>query len=449
MKWLIFLLLVSCGKHEQPKALDLNDNDGDLIVNQEDQDKDIANYRSLSMVSGKMNFIGNEKYEFSFSNGRNLKEDSLDLIVGDHDYNHRDHFFSEWAELKLYGDKKSITIKDEITTLNFIFDEQDDNPDEVILVNGKEKKKVADWKPFTKISILRHDLDDVLNGRASFHVRKKDIKSKFSDQSADKTIEDKTNKIYKYDGTKASVYYVAKTLNDAELLKIMNVTSLKNLNDEKLFFNSHEQGSNEWFQRIYENGDRVLYYGKIQDIKISFLEKFSYKKTLLRRENGRAVTALTVTNNKDEPVYLKIRPGKIVRTFKDEQRIKNFSKKAHDDEIIYTCFYNFRDVASEKYLVPTISEFLQTLKQPLKQDEDFKIKENQDEKGIFWEMIIYPKINNMRLDLFEQSSETYTTTGYTFKTCESGQKPKESMPQYQTNVEASLNFEIESYSLRQ
>ncbi len=55
MKWLILLALVaSCGKHTQPKALDLHDSDGDQIQNFEESDFDkyVANVESLSEVKG-------------------------------------------------------------------------------------------------------------------------------------------------------------------------------------------------------------------------------------------------------------------------------------------------------------------------------------------------------------------------------------------------------------
>ena len=58
MKWLLLILLVSCGKEEMPKAIDLRDADGDQIINAEEINDDvyIADFTPINEINGQLSF---------------------------------------------------------------------------------------------------------------------------------------------------------------------------------------------------------------------------------------------------------------------------------------------------------------------------------------------------------------------------------------------------------
>lgn len=84
MKWLILLALVSaCGKHQEPKALDYRDSDGDQIQNYQETelDKYVANFESLGSISGVLRFNAEKTIELTFNNEHDLNTKTLDLMT--------------------------------------------------------------------------------------------------------------------------------------------------------------------------------------------------------------------------------------------------------------------------------------------------------------------------------------------------------------------------------
>ena len=90
MKWILILILFSCGKHETPTTLDCSDNDGDAIANCNEErfgsDKFVADLTPQFQINGEMTFfLGNEIRRHNtviLSNQRDLSKEIFRLLTG-------------------------------------------------------------------------------------------------------------------------------------------------------------------------------------------------------------------------------------------------------------------------------------------------------------------------------------------------------------------------------
>ena len=137
MKWLILLMLVACGKHEEPAALDFRDSDGDQVQNayESDFDKYIANVEKLGIIKGVLKFnTGKEIEEISFTNKIDLNEKTLKLIVSNEKRIKKEDYFSETSILRL-EEVKNMPLEAKQYSLQLEFLATNVSPDELLQVS--------------------------------------------------------------------------------------------------------------------------------------------------------------------------------------------------------------------------------------------------------------------------------------------------------------------------
>ncbi len=447
MKWLILLMLVACGKHEEPVALDLRDRDGDQIKDYKEGEfeKYVANFDKLGKVTGVIKFNTHKLEEISFSNGSDLNEETLKLVTGDDSDLKRDQFFSEWTELKLTLNDQKIQPTVETTTLHIHFDNTEVKPDELVLLNEKVEKQLGNWSEDMRIHLSKNELNGLLSGKMQLVLRKKFPKAEFYLSDSEETIREKTYKVHTFDGTKSRVLYVSKELPFSKLLEFLKIDEITKVTDEDLFFDSKAQGGKRWFQRDFPNGNKAFAFYTIQDLKEVFRNKFNRKKINLERVNGSPVTTLVLDNQAKAKIFLTIRPTRTVRTFSEytEKTSHRTGSVYHGSDDSWTCTHYKRKIETEVTLIPTVEEFLNNLNVKFDLDKEFKLIEQNDEKGIFWEVMITAPQPNLALSLAGLNSSTFTTTGEHYRDC--GHHGKGHTAATPTNFEGKLSFSIESF----
>lgn len=445
MKFLILLILIACGKHEQPASLDLRDSDGDQIQNYQEGEfeKYVADFARLEKVSGTMKFTTDKAEEIYFSNHSDLKEDTLKLVTGDDSSLGRDQFFSEWSELKLALLEKKFAATANTMFIHLHFEGTEIKPDELVLVDGNTEKQLGQWTEYMRIQLSKDEFNKLMNGKLQLALRKKFPRASFFLADSEETIRSKTYKVHTYDGKKSKVLYVSKELAFENLLKYLKINEITKVTDEKLFFNSNEQGGTRWFQRDYPNGNKAIALYSIQDLKNDFRKKFNQKKINLERVNGSPATSLVLENKANSKIYMLIRPTRTVRTFEEYSHVTNHrsGSRMQGSDDSWSCTHYMRRVKTTETLIPTVEDFFNNLN--VKFDQEIKLIEQYDEKGVFWEVMLTATEANLTLTLAGLNPSTFTTTGEHYVDC--GHRGKGGTAATPANFEGKLSFEIQSF----
>lgn len=447
MKWLLLLVLISCGKHQSPQAVDMMDSDGDLNPNatEPESERYIANFETLGLIKGTVSFVADQSHVLEFSNSSNLDADAMRLLVGKTSLENGDQYFSEWTQLKINSTDSVDGIKD-VTKLIINFNLTATEPDEIVLIQNKTIKSLGKWEPTLRLDIPKIELVSLLSHKAVLAVRKKFKTDNFYSNDPELTIKNKTLRVYVNDGSKSKVSYVSKELSFRALLDIFKISSPTQIIEDELFFNTKEKSEVRWFYRKYSNGDLVFVKTKIQEVKKNFLANFNYKKIDLRRENGLPVNTLELENRLNVRIFFKVRPLRTMRTFVETSNTEKFKigNAYRDSDQQWTCTYYNREISSEVASFPTYHDFINNLNFFDSALISAKMLEDIDEKGPYWEVMMVASQANIKLDILPRPTATFTTTGQYHNQCTENRSSRPG-PSYQTNDEGKLSFEIESY----
>lgn len=444
MKWLILLALVACGKHQEPGALDLNDSDGDQVLNYQegDAEKYIADFETLGNVKGRIKFVTDIQGEVNFSNNSYLLQDPMKIMIGDLEKKDLENYFTEWTELKLEitNDTKS---PNQTNLLHLYFDHVDKEPTEVMLTDGKFKRTLGPWSPYMRVTLSKLEFDGLMKGGLRLSLRKNFNSTERFKTTADETIQNKTRKVFFSNGNKTQVLYVAKELPLEKLARYLEIENPKLITNNSLFFNSNDQGGNEWFYRKFQSGDLAIVKTSIQEIKSRFFGRFVKQGEQLKRENGSAVQDLKLYNEAGDLIYLKIRSSQTLRTFSESQRDVRYSvgSRAQGTDDSWVCTHFNRSVDVQTKVKPGVPDLINSLKDA-SQIKNLEYLEQIDEKGVFWEVKFTAMSSNLNLSLSDMPSQTYTVIGEYLVNCERGRVTRGGSA---ANVEEHLTFDVESF----
>jgi hypothetical protein len=437
---------MACGKHQEPAAVDLKDSDGDQIQNYREGEfeKYIADFETLGSVTGTISFNGN-KESIPFSNHTDLKQDTTRLITGESTIEESELYFSEWSELKFKFPEELIESSNNTNILHLHFGPTETEPNELILLEGKTKKKLGKWSAYMKLQLSKEDFNGIMKGKFKLGLVKNFNQAPFFNMLPNESIKTKTIKVHIFDGKKSKVLYVSKELSHEKLLSYLKISHITKVTDESLFFDSMEKSQEQWFQRDFMNGNMAIYYSTVQQLKENFRGKFNQQKIILKRENGKPTNSLDLGNIKAVKVYLKVRPQvQTMRTFSEYTEMsKHISGSRSREFEEWTCTHYLRKIEQEKSLGPDLGDFLRNLNIQFEPESELKVVEQIDEQGVFWEILVFSAQPNTKLSFMEREANTYTTTGQHYIDC--GYKGKNSTSANPTNEEGKLSFEVESF----
>lgn len=457
MRWLIFLLLFSCGKHESPKALDLRDSDGDQILNAEEGevDKFIANIQDLGKVQGRIRFKLNEWYEYPFSN---QPVNAEEMMVRNEKYLLSNDYLSEGRKIKINAHQKvSTTLNLNQYSVLIEFDDLKNKPEELLLIQDQRTISLGKWEQSMEVKLTVHELTALLNGKAHFSLLKKyKHKIAFSVPS-DETIKEKTYRVYIYDGNKSEVLYVSKDLDFHTLLNHFKIKKIQEVVEDQFFFNPADVSTKGWYFRNFPNGDKVVSYSTIQDMKQTFLSHYAFRKISVLRDNGTSTSTMNLEKPENAAVYLRIRPTQILRTFvvrpkTETRRLGGGGGREGNGGDQYTCHLLYRDIQKETSVQPSFSDLLENINIAADGTDISEafiastlFEEGQDENGLYWEIKINLPFKSLTIGFKDLPASTFVKGGLFSTSCNGGQTPQTRLSGINTNPEGKFSLAIESY----
>lgn len=441
MKWLILIAMITaCGKHTEPKAVDLRDSDGDQIQNHKETDlnKYVANFESLSEVKGVMRFFSDKPTEIEFSNTHDLNAHTVSMITGNENQLMPEEYFSEWSKITL-AKKANLNFTQAHVQVKLEFVTGSDVPNEVILVNGKTLLKLGKYEEKMIVTLSAQDLKDLAAGEAELILVKEFPNKMADDQDAKESIKEKTYRVYVNDGSQSKIYYVSKELEYERFLEMMKIKIEEHISDDFLFFNAHGWNEKKWFDREMRSGDKVVVRQSLTKLSEQFMKRFTIKTTTIGRVNGKATESLNLMNKENAKVYLKIKSfSKTLRSFAESSETRGGGGGGREGNAGGRCTIHRRNVSGEEMVF--LSQ--RTLEEELGSDlfnENF-IDTKRDEKGNdYWQMKLEAPTPNFAIKFRSYAAKTYVQTGEIGNSCGSVLNPNNTHP------EGKLSLEVESY----
>ncbi len=458
MKWIFLLLAFSCGQHKEPLFRDIGDVDGDQILNYEElgNDKFFANFTPIGKVKGIMRFHANEFHEISFSNSTDKKQVMTNLLVSNESHLKQSEYFSEWMNLKLHG-ARSLNLKSKQYLIQLTFESSNESIDEVAIIHGDLSESLGNWSPFMKLEISSENLQDLLSGKKVLGVRKSLGRSNLFKKNKEETIKEKSHRLYFYDGKNPIISYIAKELNLFEVSKILNISQFILIEEEKIILGP-PSGEVAWFARELKNGDKIFLKSSVDELRKVLVERFEYKKILIKRENGFLTNSTELRNKVGAKIYVRISDlTRTERKFQDSIRIRvhgrfssGGSARDGDRDPGFRCHHYIREIKEEIISFPDKDELLGHLFVSTKIGSDGvqlgdKLEEKFNENGTFWDAGFTAEEENLIAGLESLPLVTFTVTGEFNNSCSDRQIGGDRFASFSTNPEGKLSFILESY----
>lgn len=173
MKFVFLLILFSCGKHEEPKYVDIKDKDGDQLLNHEEESiqKYIADIEEVKQVSGVLSFIENERQEIPVSNESSLKNKILTDMTMDERFLPNESHLLDGEKLKIQT-RQDIVLKKNLYQIQLQFSHNSDKVNELILKTNEGEMILGKWEQEMSFELSKKNLSGILKGEYSLLLRK-------------------------------------------------------------------------------------------------------------------------------------------------------------------------------------------------------------------------------------------------------------------------------------
>ncbi|MGE3609081.1 MAG: hypothetical protein AB7I27_05795 [Bacteriovoracaceae bacterium] len=433
MKWLILILLVSCGKQKKHEWLDLGDNDGDSKSNylENGLDKSIANVESLPTIRGEISFYsGNEKVTGTFSNQLDLKKETLKMLSINYLSEHKYDYFSEWSYIKLDFNQKNLSLNGPDYEIKFTFEENQEKPFEIYYVKQKERIKLAKWKKTTHVHLTGGQINELLTNKAQI------VLTKAGEQFSN--VKDKTYRVFYYNGISASIYYLAKDYafeNFLKELKIENTLDVMEINLTPSTISKNDLKN--WWIREFKNGDKVIAFTSEKEITENHKNYFKANRFDLDRVNGHNQSNINLVQEVGSWIQLKVRGNKVIQNFRedypaDSKFCRLIVKSAERPRRI-----NLSPSEIQKNLTIEVHSEMK----PLSEISGLILSEGNDSQGSYLQIEFKAWNDNFRIGLMDLNASTYVKTGTIMKNCNEVVTYLEGE---QTNPEAKLSLTVEA-----
>lgn len=422
MKWLLIVLVLYSCKHINPPKQDLGDSDGDLIRNNEEvtvENKFIADYSPLGGMKGIMSFkLDGKKVELPFTNGKDLKLESFQLLLQNKKLSRNEPYFAEHTYLRPASFEGELTNANQVN-VRLIFDLSSEKPEKLTLVSDKGEMEVGKWAQIMEFTLSSSDFIQVLKGNFRFNLVKSSKKAEKED-----TIIEKTYRVFYHDGLESKVFYVSKEFSFErfmELHKILDVIDITKFPVHSLEESSHEN----WWVKSVNNSDKVLVKASPKSLKESYLSYFKKTEGLIERLNGKSSSVVSLPSKNEAMVWLKLRVERSFKKFIEFAKSKRVHRGRRDGEgSDITCTDHYRVVDSyesvavtEEDLLSNISLEVNGVPSRLNTIENLELTQMSDELGPYWEVVFQANGEQLSLSLDSLPDSTYVETGIYAANC--------------------------------
>lgn len=441
MKWLLLVLLVSCG-HESPPARDVGDADGDQIPNYLETNSELQKYVAEVIPFGPTKVTMSYKNEnrqqtLEFANKSDMAENSLRLLTKTASTLIVEDYFSEWSKLRPVT-ASSETFKDEryLVTLTF---QTEDKPQFIHLEDAKAQTPIGKFSKRMEFLLSGTELAKVAKGEAHFIMNRSENIRPFSMEA---NIRNRTYRVYVFDGRAGKIHYVSNELSFERYLELSGVEESFTL-DNFRGFTSDDQ-TPFWWTRSLGEKDKVLVNESMENLSTFHKTNFDKKDIAVTRVNGRTAQTLNVEKSPKTKFVVRFRASRELRTFQETR--ERWTRGGGRGEIHEECGSRSRHISSTTRIVPDKEEILNELKfQTEEKTVNLSelaafIVEGQDEKGDYLELALDETPAKFHLYLPNRPASTFVKTGQYQYYCF-----EERLGGVDTNEEGQFVIDMESF----
>lgn len=440
----MLLLLIACGKHEEPNFVDMRDKDGDQILNHEEDSlhKYIANIDEIKKISGTLSFNQNGLHHFPVSNDFSLKEMILHHMTIDERLIKEAPFLDEGEKLKI---KKDFEIP--LTKLQYQIelklDTDSGDADQLILKTHEGEMILSAWSSIMSFQLTKDELVGVLNGKFHLLIRKNLSFEKI------KSIREKTFKFYFISNKRIEIKYVSKELDFEELKHLLKIYQTVPYIEQDLLFNHQLSESPHFIHKELKNGDHFLVEISPLDLGERLKNHFTQKRHLIERLNGTSSQSIEFKNPQGLKVYLRILSlEQVLRTFGESNEKLTHGHGSGGGAFgngpdKTTCTHYLRSIQSESKMTPSIDYLLKSINE-IELIEKMTILERFNQGHLETVLTFTDSPGNMSFSLKNLKDNSYVTTGEYKNSC-AHLRSQERKSSFKTNPEGKLSIEIESF----
>lgn len=347
MKWFIFLILIACG-HQEPKEVDLQDADGDLIANAYEvgPDRFISEIKPLDKIHATLviSTPGHENINVQLTNISAVKDDAIralgeNVIMGD------PPFFVEHSNLHVVRPVPPLPPAEHYT-VTIKFDAQSESFHTLALSHLGERMNSFPWSRNLELYLGHKTVQEILMGNMVI-----DLDRTHEETLIKERVKERTYRVLMYDGNETKVFYVSQSLPFRTFIELQNLDSPpRNVLEGKLTW-MNDQTFGWWFREDNPK-EKVVFYGSSREVKLAYLQGLESQHVLLERKEGESQNILRMN-------FAEKKTHKLFVTISSlGQRIRSFSENTHTrswgGERDYHCNLILRSVSGESQ--PLITE---------------------------------------------------------------------------------------------
>ncbi len=439
MKWLILVLLFSCGQ-KNPPAKDVGDSDGDQVPNylEAGNEKYVAELIPFNKTQGTLSFKAEGKYfTLAVDNKNDLATKALTLLTKSDYLIRAEDYFSELSILHV--EKNSLIVPagnyDVVLSL-----ESQDPAEAVILTDGKAEVELGSYASRMEFRMSGEELQQTLTGKLQLRLDNQDE----SPYSVESTVRDRTYRVYYFDGKLSKIHYVSNDLAFSDYLKL---NKIHHSSDIKTFRGFSIADTNVvWWTRTLGK-DKVVVKTTLNSLADFHKTNFEKTNGVVSRRNGKPEKSFLVKKKPDSKYVVRIRGTKTQRTFKENSR--SWHQGGGRGEISEDCREWNRTVSAEKSSAVTKDELFQSLIMDVNGKKlDIKallsdVTSGSDAEGDYLELAMDKTPAEFRVLLTTKASSSFVKTGVYKTLCSYMSAPKYSGND--TNIEGQMELKLESF----
>ncbi|MES2528780.1 MAG: hypothetical protein V4598_16970 [Bdellovibrionota bacterium] len=442
MKWLILVLIFSCGQ-KNPPAKDVGDSDGDQILNylevNGELDKFTANVKPFAEVKATMTFRQGTKLAIiEMSNESNLYKISYNLLTKRADLMKLDEHFSEWSQMRILSSDAIPDFPEKTYETSIRFHSLQETPDHLVVGDTVIEKFASPMK----IHFTGSELKDLLQNKISIKLQRAEMNAPHSESS---TVRQRTYRVFFNDGKSTSVFYVSHELPFERFLKLKNISHARDIEDKQgLGWTDQHQ---DWWIRSIGEKDKVVIKASEKDISEQMENNFQMGRQEVKRNNGRTVKTINITKAPDARLFLKIRGTK--ETFKFVETTERYRGGTGREGGSNPCLRWIRNANSQGISELSSEEILNTL-QVRTESKAFTAMELAstayealDESGQYLEVFLDVRDQNIQISMPNRAASTFAATGIYQWECDS--TGRHTSPGVETNKEGHFTARVDTY----
>lgn len=442
MKWLILVLIVSCGQ-KNPPAKDVGDSDGDQILNYQEETGELgkftANIKPFAEVKATLSFRqGTKMVSLELSNESNLHRISFNLLTKRADLIKMEDHFSEWSRLRILATDAVNDFPEKAYDMTLRFHTTTETPDHLDLGDVTLGK----FMPVMKFHLSGGEMSDLTRGKIALSLKRAGMKIPYSESS---TIRQRTYRVFWNEGKITQVFYVSHELPFERFLKLKNIIQARII-DEKQGLGWTDENKDWWIRDLGEK-DKVIVKASEKDISLEMERNFLKDTQIVKRSNGRSMKTVSISKIPEARLFLKLRGTKELFNFSETTRRSRRGGGHQEGQM--SCLHWIRNINSNGETALTSEEILSNL-QVQTENKSFSSDELKsmayealDEAGPYLEVLFDSADQHFNMTMPNRPASTYTRTGEYQWECEA--IPRRTGGGVETNNEGHFTTRIDTY----